>query len=772
MNTVLKSIFLFTFVIAFQFNAVAQLGEVTGNVSSQGAAVEYATVIIEGTSLGAHTNQKGNFKIDKISEGQYTIIASYVGFKPIRIPFSITATNPKINLDFVLAEKNMDLDAIVVTGTKTFKRKTNSPVIVNITSSKTLETVQACNLSEGLKFQPGLRVETDCQTCNYTQLRMNGLAGGYSQILINGRPIFSPLTGLYGLEQLPVNMIERIEVIKGGGSSLYGSSAIGGTVNVITKIPRKNSYELNYNYQNINGQTNDNQILGNTTFIGKKKNAGVSLFVNHRNRDFYDHNNDNYSEIPLIENTSVGANMFYLPKENQKLELNISNLNEYRFGGEMISGAAHTAKQAEERNHKVWMANLDYQINFNNNNSSFISYLAWQKTKRNHYTGIIPDSSNELQNHLLNPPYGTSDVNTKNVGVQLNHRLTHFLNGTNTLTIGLDYIFDDVMDEIEAYQYLVDQKTTDLGLFLQSDWEINSRLTLLTGIRLDQHNLLDYLKFSPRSSLLFKYNQYTQFRIGYGQGFRAPQAFDTDLHIAFAAGGVSRVFLSPYLKPETSESFNASINFDKPNDHFIYGFTLDGFVTKLNDAFYLNPVGEDSFGELFEKQNGQGATVQGITLELRANYDRKLQVESGFTIQSSQFEKEVTYISEVDGIKDFVRTPNNYGFVYLSLSPKKQINLGVNYIYTDKMLVPHFAGAINQATNEIITSKPFHELSSRLSYTLINKRFKSKIEIYTGVKNIFNSYQSTFDIGKNRDSNFIFGPSQPRTLYIGLKIKS
>ena len=108
--------------------------------------------------------------------------------------------------------------------------------------------MQACNLSEGLSFQPGVRLETDCQTCNYTQLRMNGLSGGYSQILINGKSIFSPLTGLYGMEQIPSNMIERIEVVRGGGSALYGSSAIGGVVNVITKFSDQNNYSVGYNY--------------------------------------------------------------------------------------------------------------------------------------------------------------------------------------------------------------------------------------------------------------------------------------------------------------------------------------------------------------------------------------------------------------------------------------------------------------------------------------------------------------------------------------------
>ena len=261
--------------------------------------------------------------------------------------------------------KKGNLSEVVITGTKTFKRKTESPVIVNILDSKTLSNLQVCNLSEGLKFQPGLRVETDCQTCNYTQLRMNGLQGGYSQILINGRPIFSPLMGLYGMEQLPVNLIERIEVVRGGGSSLYGSSAIGGTVNVITKIPKKNGYEINSSYQHIGNQTNDFNISANATLLNAEKNAGTTFFISSRNRGFYDANGDQFSEIPKLDNASMGINGFYKLKENQKLELSLSHLNEYRFGGEMINEPAYLAQQSEERSHKIWMGSADYQINFN-----------------------------------------------------------------------------------------------------------------------------------------------------------------------------------------------------------------------------------------------------------------------------------------------------------------------------------------------------------------------------------------------------------------------
>ena len=752
--------------------AKAQGGKIEGIVKIEGVPMDYVSVFIPELELGTNSDDKGYYTLENIPFGSYELTASFIGYKKISRTILLDALNPHLTVDFDLTETNIAIDEIVVTGTKTFKRQTNSPIIVNVLNSKALDNAQACNLSEGLKFQPGLRVETDCQTCNYTQLRMNGLAGGYAQILINGRPIFSPLTGLYGLEQLPVNMIQKIEVIRGGGSSLYGSSAVGGTINVLTKIPTSNAYELNYFYQNINGQSSDHNWSGNGSFVTKNKKSGLSLFFNHRNRDFYDHNADNFSELPLIKNTSVGANFFTRPTKNQKLEISLSNLNEYRFGGEMVDKPAHETQQSEERTHHVWMGSADYQINFKNEKSAFISYLAWQNTGREHYTGILPDTDEELEAHFNNPPYGTSNTITAQGGIQFNHRLDNFLSGTNVLTFGSELVFDDVFDEIGAYNYLIDQTTKDFGIFLQSDWELISDLTLLSGVRMDAHNLVKKAVFSPRASLLYKLKENTQFRLNYGTGFRAPQAFDTDLHIAFAGGGVSRVLLSPDLIPERSQSWSASINYDKPAENWVAGFTLESFYTRLKDAFYLNPIGEDEFGELFEKQNGAGATVKGFTLEARANFDRKAQIEAGFTIQSSTFDEAVAYIDGVPGIKDFIRTPSDYGFATLSFTPNKKININLNYVYTGSMIVPHFAGAPNQEFDEMINSKPFSELNSKFSYTFLTNKSRSNLELYGGVKNIFNAYQSSFDIGKNRDSNFVYGPSQPRTFFIGLKIKS
>lgn len=763
----MKNIFFVLFI--YSSCLLGQTFNVSGIVSNEGNPLAYANILVVNTTKGSVADVNGKFTISGLASGTYYMEASFTGYTTLKR--KITIIDQDVTVNFNLEEASL-LDEIVVTGTRTFKRKTDSPVIVNVLNSQALENVQACSLADGLKFQPGLRVETDCQTCNYTQLRMNGLAGGYSQILVNGRPIFSPLTGLYGLEQIPINMIERIETIRGGGSTLYGSSAIGGVVNIITKIPKENSFDVNNTYQSILGDASDHIINGNATLVSKNENSGISFFINNRKRDAYDANGDNYSELPELDNTSFGINGFLLPADNQKLEVSFSSLHEYRYGGEMVDTDAHLALQSEERTHDVLMGSLDYQVNFNKENSSLITYLGWQRTDRDHYTGIFPDEQSDIDDHLANPPYGISKTVTFQGGVQFNHRLNNFIKGDNVLTFGSEYVYDDVNDEIEAYNYLIDQTTKTYAAFFQSDWEFNPQLTLLSGVRADKHNLVDKVIFSPRVSLLYKPKNNLQFRTTWSTGFRAPQAFDTDLHIAFAGGGISRISLSDNLKEERSNSWSASINYDKPMEKYIFGFTLEGFYTHLRDAFYLAHLGEDNFGELFEKQNGDGATVKGLTFEVRANYNKKMQLEAGFNIQSSKYDIAVENIEGLPSMRKFLRTPDNYGFATLSFMPNTKFNTTINYVYTGSMTIAHFAGAPEQLTDAYVESKPFHELGFKSSYTFNLEKWNAGFELSGGVKNIFNAYQDDFDTGKNRDSNYVYGPATPRMAFVGLRIRS
>ena len=767
---------------------------VFGDVKSEGEHIPFANIYVKGTNRGISSDETGHYMLINLPVGKITLVAKFIGYKDQEKEIE-TVAGETVMVNFELEKDYMTLDELVVTGTKTFQRKTETPVIVNVLGKNTLKAVDATNIAEGLNFQPGLRVETDCQTCNYTQLRMNGLGGSYSQILINSRPIFSPLIGLYGLEQIPANMVERIEVVRGGGSALYGSSAIGGTVNVITQIPQSNAYDVSYAYHSINGRAADNVINGNISMVNKKRNMGAVLFVAHREREQYDHEGltlnpdgsttkerDNFSELPKLKNNSFGANLFYKPAENQKLELNFTSMYEYRYGGEMTDKLAHLAKQSEERIHHILMGGLDYEISFNENLTSVNAYVAGQQTDRDHYTGLYPEREeyetqpefeDALFEHLSNPPYGKTDNTTMQGGVNINHKLFDFFSGTNMLTGGIEYIYDEVVDSIPQYNYEINQETKNLGVFVQSDWKINRDLTLLTGARADKHNFLDNPIVSPRVSLLYRFKDYTQFRATWGTGFRAPQAFDSDLHIAFAGGGVSRIALDPDLDAEHSNSVSGSMNFDMPTERYIYGFTLEGFYTQLKDAFYLHPTGSDDRGELFEKRNGPTAVVKGITLEGRFNYNKLAQLEAGYTVQSSKYEEAITHFDELpEGKREFMRSPNQYGYAILTLNPTKNFNASVSGIYTGSMLLTKFSPNENWAPNEYRESSPFGELNLKLGYTLPVETVSSGVEIFGGIKNITNYFQSDSDNGKNRDSDYMYGPAQPRTFYVGIRLMS
>ncbi|MFA5648560.1 MAG: TonB-dependent receptor [Bacteroidales bacterium] len=762
-------------------------------MQSEGKHIPYATVYLEGTTIGTTTDETGHYMLIDLPVGKYVIVAKSMGYSTSKQMVTIEA-NKSIEVNFVLEHESISLEQVVVTGTKSFKRVTESPVIVNVLESKNIQAVQACNISEGLKFQPGLRIETDCQTCNYTQLRMNGLGGGYSQILINGRPVFSPLIGLYGMEQIPANMVDRIEVVRGGGSALYGSSAIGGTVNVITHIPKSNDYSVSFTTHQINKKALDNVMNANVTMVSKKRNAGAVLFVNRQHREAYDHpgitlnadgtqtiEKDGYSELPELRNNSFGGNLFYQPTPNQKIEVNFTSLYEYRYGGEMTDKVAHLAQQSEERVHNIFMGGADYQINFNDDNSSFIAYFAGQSTDRLHYTGLYPVRDEYQSNlefdiaealHLKNPPYGHTDNMTLQAGTQVNHRINEFLIGSNVLTGGLEYIVDDIVDSIPQYGYGTNQKTENYAAFLQSDWKMSSSVTFLAGLRADKHNLLDHAILSPRLSFLYRLKDYTQFRLTWGTGFRAPQAFDTDMHIAFAGGGVSRISLANDLKEERSNSFSGSVNFDYPQEKYIFGFTLEGFYTKLADAFHLQPIGADDLGEQFIKLNGPGATVQGATIEARVNYNKKAQLEAGFTLQSSKHDEAVENIEGLEMKREFLRTPNDYGYLVLMLYPTSRINISVNGLYTGKMLLAKYSPNEDLAPNEYRTTPTNTEIGFKVGYTLPVNSIDTGIEIYAGVKNLTNVYQKDFDNYRNRNSDYIYGPSLPRTIYIGLKLKT
>ncbi|MCC9165555.1 TonB-dependent receptor [Pontibacter harenae] len=739
--------------------AWAQTATIQGKVTSiDQKPVPFATVMLKGTPFGTSSSLTGDFKVEKITPGNYSLRVTGIGYKPHEQKVGITADSI-LNITIKLEESAASLNEVVVTGTRTSRRRLESPVAVNVLDSKTFGLTQSTTLSEGLCFQPGLRVETDCQTCNYTQLRMNGLGGAYSQVLINSRPVFTSLMSLYGLEQIPANMIDRVEIVRGGGSVLYGSSAIAGTVNIITKEPQESSYSIATNSAVIEGQAWDHILNANLNVVSENGKSGVSFFGARRNKEAYDANGDGFSELAQLKNNSFGFNSFFKLNERGKLEINGWSIYENRHGGNRLDKPADQADQSEYRLHHILLGGFNYDHVSPNGKNSYSIYGSAQNTDRTHYTGI--DGQNG---------WGTTDNHTIQGGFQYNYTSGNFLGGSNTFTFGAEHQYDYTFDEIEAYDYLIDQRTHLTGMFLQSDWNVTPALTLLSGIRTNKHNYVDKLILTPRLSALYKLGTTTQLRASYALGFRAPQAFEADMHIAFAGGGISRIQIDPALKEETSNSYNLSLDFNKANEAMIYGFTVDGFYNRLYNAFILEKIGKDKLdNQLLLRKNGSNSTVKGITLESRLNCSQLFQLEAGVTFQNSKYDSPVAWSASVTGTRNYLRTPNTYGYYVLSLLPQRSFTAAFSGVLTGPMQIPHFAGAPGVTEDELTTSQTIWENNLKLAYRFTLKSIQQDLQLHLGVQNILNEYQQDFDIGKNRDSNYVYGPARPRTFFLGMK---
>ena len=237
---------LITFVIGCAMthaqNAKVSDANITGHVidAENGEHMPGCLVKILSTGLATVTDASGHYVFRDLKPGSYTLEVSSIGYVAARLDARAEAGRT-VELNFEIRPDAFMLDQVVVTSSKSETRRRESPSLVNVVTGSALLGLGACSLADGLDFQPGVRVENDCQNCGFTQVRINGLDGHYSQILMNSRPVFSALTGVYGLEQIPANMIDRVEVMRGGGSALFGSSAVGGTINIITKDPMTNS---------------------------------------------------------------------------------------------------------------------------------------------------------------------------------------------------------------------------------------------------------------------------------------------------------------------------------------------------------------------------------------------------------------------------------------------------------------------------------------------------------------------------------------------------
>jgi outer membrane receptor for ferrienterochelin and colicins len=754
----MEKIILFVIILLINCGIFAQKNDalIAGHVVSGGEHLIGATVVVKGTNIGVITDKTGHFKISGLSEGKHLLKASYVGYKT-RETEILAISGKTTEVNFNLVEDNLQLETVVVSANRDEISRKDAPVVVNVLSSKTLDATNSLNLADGFSFQPGMRLETNCQNCGFQQVRINGLEGPYSLVLIDSRPVFTALNSVYGIEQIPSNMIDRIEVVRGGGSALYGSNAIGGTINVLTKIPLSNSYQVASNFSFIDSKVMDNTITANASIVSDDLNSGIYLFGAFRDRQHYDSDGDGFSEIGKIDNHTIGFKSYYKPSSAGKISLEYHTLREFRRGGNKFDLQPHESDITEQVQHLINSGSVEYS--YLTTYSNFSTYFSLQHIDRKSYYGTQHDPN----------AYGATTDFTSIAGIQYAKMLEKFIFSPATVTTGIEYQYDRLEDRTPGYNREINQEVKLAGAYFQSEWELDN-FRYLIGARLDKHNLIGNAILSPRTTLLYKFTDEIQSRLTYAKGYRAPQAFDEDLHITAVGGEVILIRLAKDLKTESSNSISASLDLYPYIFNGQANILFEGFYTSLNDVFILNEIGTDSEGnKIVERQNGSGAEVYGVNCEAKFAPIKELNLQLGITFQRSLYLEPQQWSDDagVSLTRQMPRTPDLYGYFTLSFSPSNKIDLSLSGVYTGQMYVPHFSGYI--ASDIMEKSKKFLELNFKAAYTFAFSG-EQDVQVNAGIQNILNSYQDDFDKGVYRDAGYIYGPSRPRTLFVGFKI--
>ena len=578
---------------------------------------------------------------------------------------------------------------------------------------------------------------------------------------MNSRPVFSALAGVYGLEQIPANMIDRVEVMRGGGSALFGSSSIGGTINIITKDPIVNSAEVAHTLTSI-GMTDaiDNNTTINASVTTDNRRLGLMIYGQNRDRASYDHDGDGFTEIGEIKSKTIGARAFMRPSDNSRLTLEYRATEEFRRGGDQLDKPAHETYITEQTDHQIHGGDINFNYWSDNQKVKWNVYASIQDTKRDSYYGSGMDPN----------AYGNTHDLVVLGGAQYTLGIDNLLFMPAEFMAGAEYNHNYLHDITLGYDHDHLQKINIFSGFMQNEWR-NDTWGFLVGARIDKHSLVNNVIVSPRANIRFNPSKNANFRLSYSTGFRAPQAFDEDFHVAVVGGERVVTVLAENLKEESSHSVSLSSDLYFNIGNVQTNVLVEGFYTTLDDVFALRTIGQDALGnEVLERYNGSGATVFGGNLEMRAVFSSHFSLQGGMTLHRSRYKQAEQWSDNpnVPTSKEMFRTPDAYGYFTLNYNPIKPLTLGLTGTFTGPMLMQHYEGS-GTDIDVAERTKSFADVGFKVAYDF--KLFDyATLQLNAGVHNIFNSFQDDFDKGELRDSGYMYGPMLPRSAYIGVKI--
>lgn len=691
---------------------------VTGNMAGYGQAITisgsvkdsetreplaYASVRLEGSSTGTTTNEQGGFSISigtTLAE-KARLIISFVGYKPETVTLSPHQTRYTILLK---PDASALQEVVVVSGTMKEVTKMSSPIPVEVYSPALFLKNPTPSIFESLGMVNGVQPQLNCNVCNTGDIHINGMEGPYTMVLIDGMPIVSSLATVYGLSGIPNSMVKRIEVVKGPASTLYGSEAVGGLINIITKDPATSpTFKTDLSATSLQEYNADVAVKWNVRKASSL--LGINYF-NFMNR--LDVNEDNFTDVTQQQRISLFNKWDVHRRDNRQASVAVRYVYEDRWGGEM------------QWTRKYRGSNEVYGESIYTNRAEVIGNYQLPVQQK-----VFFDYSYNY--HLQDSYYGVNPYFASQHVAFTQLRWDKQI-GQHDLLAGIPfrYIFYDDNTPGTASADTVNRTNKPMrtflpGIFIQDELKFSEQFTLLSGLRYDRHNQHGNI-LSPRLSAKYSPNKYNTFRLSMGNGFRVVNLFTED-HAALT--GARQVIIKNALRPE--QSWNVNLNYATNVAHSSGYIGIDAsvfytyFTNKIVGDFITDP-------ETIIYDNLAGHAIsKGITLNTDIAFTSNLKVITGITVMD-------VYQVEKNDAGRQRKVPQLF-------APRLSGTYSVSYSIDRFGLTFDLTGRLNGPMHLPVVPNDFRPAKSPL-YTIMNvqvtKTFTSGLEVYAGAKNILN----------------------------------
>jgi outer membrane receptor for ferrienterochelin and colicins len=704
-----------------------------------GAALPGAIVSVRPGDREVVTGPDGGYCVTVPAPGGYDVLVRFPGFAPVAFRAAFDGSPVSHHLTMHPARS----EDVVVTATRTMRLAESVPVRTEVIGSEAIRASAARTLADAVEYTTGVRVENNCQNCNFSQIRLLGLEGPYTQVLVDSQPVMSALAQVYGIEQIPARMIDRIEVVKGGGSALYGAGAVGGVVNIISREPAETggTFEARYENGGAAGGVGDWVSRDKTTFL-----TGFGQWDQVAARDV---NRDGFSDVSRRRLSAGGFRLRrYALDGRGTLTLDASRIDEARRGGDSLDLPPHDALIAESIESRRTSASASWTHALNHRLDYRVTVASALTDRDSYYgTGRDPNAYGRTASRLF--------VADGQVNVYA---------GTHILSSGVQMSRDRLTDAQPAYERSLDDTYTSRGLLLQDDWTIRPGMQLLTGVRADWHSALNRPVWSPRAALMISPRESVDVRLSLARGFRAPQVFDEDLHLSSVGGQVRLIRHDPRLKEEHATSALAGVEWKPVAGRGQALFEVNLFHTRLTDAFHVVEQ-DDPSTEAVEmlKTNLGGSRVYGTEVNAGWGMGDDLVLQGGVVVQRARFDT-----AEPDfGTRDYFRTPQRYATASLRYNTHDGWQLFAGLRVTGPMRAPHYAGYI--ADRRVERTPTFSVIDVSISRRLALG--DGALVISLNGRNLTNAYQRDLDVGPLRDATYVYGPRFPRSFGVQSRVE-